>query len=178
MKILILIFLSYFSCANASYQVPLNYKKVANYYDIPADVFYALSIVESGKMQNGQKYPWAWTLNIESNAFYYENREDAFNALVSAILHDKQVDIGYMQVSWNYHRDIFRNAWDALDPALNLKAGALIFANELKKSGGNIDIAIGHYHTGSSNTIERKNRAKKYRQVVKNFLLKIKKAKS
>ena len=111
-------------------EVPAAYRRTAVLYGIPADIFYAIALTESGRTVDSMVRPWPWTLNIEGEGAYFVNRRTAWQAAVTAILNGKlSVDLGPMQVNWRYHRSRLRTPWRALDPSRNLLIAAEILAH-------------------------------------------------
>ena len=151
------------SVANGQ-DIPLAYRQVAAANDIPADIFYAVALAESGrKLGPGRPMrPWPWTLNIHGEGQYFTNRQSAWRAIMASIVSDRpSVDIGPMQVNWRYHGLSLIDPWRALDPYANLQVAAEILKGCQQRL---IDWweSVGCYHSPSN-----PERAKRYRERVR-----------
>jgi len=158
------VFGAYSPTLSASQPIPSAYRAVAFEYGIPARLFYAVALTESGQSSLSQKQwrPWPWTLNINGQGHYYPSRQAAWTKLQQA-LKDKQtaVDVGLMQIAWRYHRQALGSAWQALEPLHNLRVGAGI----LKRCYARMTDwwqSLGCYHAPND-----PDRARKYRERVR-----------
>lgn len=127
--------------------VPKLFQTIAAEYRVPPKILYAISMVESGRLNRyGRLSPWPWTLNIEGEPRYYNTRQAAWFALESltAMGVDK-IDVGLMQINWRYHSQLLTTPWDALDPTTNIKAAAKLLRGHYDKTG-NWTAAAGKYH--------------------------------
>jgi hypothetical protein len=112
--------------------IPPAYRRVALAHSIPADIFYAVALAESGRRVGEQSVPrpWPWTLNIHGEGIYFGDRRSAWRAATAAIAKQQtSVDIGLMQVNWRYHHRRLLDPWNALDPYRNLQVAAEILAD-------------------------------------------------
>ena len=110
-------------------EVPPAYRLIAREYAIPAALFYALALTESGQSSRSQARlrPWPWTLNIGGQGQYFSSRKDAWLVLQRALTNqERSVDIGLLQVNWRYRHSALGSSWQALDPYHNLRVGAAI----------------------------------------------------
>lgn len=110
-------------------EVPFAYQKIALENGLPAPLFYAVALTESGQsgLSRNQFRPWPWTLNVNGKGLYFPSRKAAWQALQRALDSDERsVDIGLMQVNWRYHQKDLGSAWQSLDPYHNLRVGAAI----------------------------------------------------
>ncbi|MEE9493606.1 MAG: hypothetical protein V3W04_09555 [Gammaproteobacteria bacterium] len=110
----------------ADQRVPEMYSEIGRYCDVPGGLLYALARAESGKSTHQSFEPWPWTLNIEGQGHYYENRDTMFDALMQAITQGRQVDIGLTQLNWHWKYDRLISPWQATDPVFNLKTACNI----------------------------------------------------
>jgi len=124
------------------------YKDVSDYCGVPSDILYAVSLVESGRWVEGKKTPWPWTLNIEGTGHYFENREEMFETVMTAITDKRSVDIGLMQTNWHWKYDQLGSPWKATEPIFNIKTGCQII-KRLYDKHGDWWIAVGKYHRES-----------------------------
>ena len=110
-------------------EIPSAYRQVARAHGIPADIFYAMALAESGRKLGPDRpfRPWPWTLNIHGKGRYFNDRQSAWRAIMASIVSDRpSVDIGPMQVNWRYHGLSLIDPWRALDPYANLQVAAEI----------------------------------------------------
>lgn len=150
--------------AHAMGLVPDAYGRVAAANGIPAALFYAVALAESGKHIAPLRTtrPWPWTLNIQGRGQYYVSRQAAIDAAHEALADgQRSVDIGLMQVNWSYHASALRSVEAAIDPHHNLAVGAAILA-QCYRQRGDWWSAVGCYHAPSD-----ADRAAAYRQRVK-----------
>ena len=144
--------------------IPPAYRQVAIAHRIPADIFYALALAESGRRLGDQQRlrPWPWTLNIHGQGVYYSDRHSAWRAAMAAIARQQtSVDIGPMQVNWRYHRKRLQDPWRALDPYRNLHVAAEILL-DCQQRLGDWWQSVGCYHAPSN-----RERAQRYRERVR-----------
>jgi soluble lytic murein transglycosylase-like protein len=117
---------------------------------VDESVLYGMAVWESGRLQDGNVTPWPWTLRWEGGSNYYDSREAALIALEALLAAGyTNIDVGLMQVNWRYHAERLAASDPAamLDPAENLRMGAVILREALRESGGDITRAVGRYHT-------------------------------
>ncbi len=127
--------------------VPPAYLRVAEEYQVPAGILFAIALTESGRATDGGRMlPWPWALNLEGKAIYFSSRTEADARLTQLIHQNRAPDIGLMQVNWKYHRDKLGNPDQAFDPWLNLRAGARVLRQEYEATGDWWQ-AVGRYHS-------------------------------
>lgn len=117
------------SASQADVGVPPTYEQIAVRYEIPAAIFYAVALAESGKTvpSLSARRPWPWTLNIAGEGMYFPTRRAAWRALDASLASgETRIDIGLMQVNWRFHQARLRNTWLALQPDHNLNVAAEI----------------------------------------------------
>ncbi len=131
--------------------VPDLFIAISRYCDVPARILYAVAKAESGRTIDGELSPWPWTLNIEGSSFYFESREDQFDALMIAISEGQIVDVGYMQLNWRWKFDLLISPWQATDPYFNITTGCRVIRNhyEANSAAGWFE-AVGRYHVESN----------------------------
>lgn len=128
--------------------VPSAYRRVAQAHGIPAELFYAVALAESGKRIEtiDAVRPWPWTLNVHGDGRFYVSRFAATSAFKRALADGQtSVDVGLMQVNWRYHRAALGRVHDALDPYRNLEVAAEILT-ECYRTRGDWWAAVGCYH--------------------------------
>ena len=144
--------------------VPPGYQQVAAEYAIPAQIFYAIALAESGKLlgRSTELHPWPWTLNIHGESHFYRERRAAEQALRGALARgEDRVDIGLMQVNWRFHQARFSVPRNALDPYRNLRIAAQILC-ECHRDQRDWWRAVGCYHAPADRV-----RAAQYQAVVR-----------
>lgn len=152
------------STAAGAHDIPAAYREVAVRHGIPADIFYAVALAESGRdLGGGQpRRPWPWTLNIRGEGMYFVDRASAWRVIVESIAtHQPSVDIGLMQVNWRYHRHRLIDPWRALDPHINLQVAAEILMS-CQERLRDWWASVGCYHSPSNAA-----RAQRYRERVR-----------
>jgi soluble lytic murein transglycosylase-like protein len=160
------------SVALAGESIPAGYASVARAHGVPADIFYAIALTESGKVvdQFRTRRPWPWTLNVGGKGYFYSSREDAHRALQGFLAQGKRsIDIGLMQVNWRWHRDKLDDPWQVLDPDHNLQVGARILASCYREGRDRWD-AVGCYHAPNNQKFAsryRKNVAAHWRRIAR-----------
>lgn len=156
--------------AQAPQAIPSGYVNVARAHGVPPSVLYAISRAESDRAdrKNGGRKPWPWTLNVDGASYYFDTRQDAYEALRKHAGAGRMVDVGPAQVSWNYHHGRLGDMWKALDPYHNLTVGAQILREMFEVScDPRCDWwkAIGMYHSPKDAA-----RAQRYRLRVAPYL--------
>ena len=157
--------------------IPPAYHKIADDYQIPVDVLYAVMLQESGKtipdsstshsVSSNQYLPWPWVLNVELKPYYFDSRETASFALRQFLAVDQhaRIAVGLGQIYLPSHGHLFDDKTSLLDPGVNLNYAAQILASEfqwtLKQAKPNWWVAVGRYHTPSNASL-----AKSYREDV------------
>ena len=149
--------------SHAEEVVPPAYRSIASQREIPAGLFYAVALAESGKLIDSvnRRRPWPWTLNIAGQGVYFNNRWQAWRALDQSLRAGQDsVDIGLMQVNWRFHQRRLGNSWLALDPTHNLSVGAEILKDCYKRRR-DWWASVGCYHAPIDSL-----RATRYRALV------------
>ncbi len=129
--VLILIALTFSAAVHATgidtkKDVPALFTEMGRFCDVPPDLLYSIALCESGRNVNGKVKPWNWTLNIAGKGYYYDSREEQFDALMNAISEAKTVDIGPMQLNWEWKYERLMSPWMATDPVFNLNTACRI----------------------------------------------------
>ncbi|MGH8549960.1 MAG: lytic transglycosylase domain-containing protein [Blastocatellia bacterium] len=112
--------------------VPWGYQKVAKAHGIPPEILYAVATTESNqKLRGGLFRPWPWTLNVQGRPERYPTRNAAHAALTRHLSQGStRIDVGLMQVNWQYHKNQLGSTWEALEPYHNLRVGSRILRAE------------------------------------------------
>jgi hypothetical protein len=151
--------------------IPRAYQIIADQYGVPVDVFFSIALQESGKSGRDKFLPWPWTLNIDKKGHYFDTREEAEIALLTAMEAAKQqgsvgrVAVGIGQIYMPSHVNQFVSPIQALDPTENLHYAARLLADHyvytLKNGAPDWWVAVGRYHTPSN-----KRLASEYKKLV------------
>jgi hypothetical protein len=137
---------------SAHASVPVGYQQVADAYDLPAEVLYAVALTESARKvdSTGNVRPWPWTLNFRGRGHFFSSRDEAETALQRFLEQGRtSVDIGLMQVNWRYHEQRLGSPQRALDPYHNLRVAAEIL-RDCHQSRQDWWAAVGCYHAPNS----------------------------
>jgi hypothetical protein len=85
---------------------------------IPTHLLAAIARVESGRKDqaSGTFNPWPWTINMDGQGSFYDNKAQAVGAAVSMRPHvSRSIDVGCMQISLTNHPDAFPSMDQAFD---------------------------------------------------------------
>ncbi len=79
----------------------------------------------------------------------FETREDAVAAVEGLRAQNiRSIDVGCMQVNLYHHPEAFSSLEEAFDPVANARYAAR-FLSRLRDSAGDLEIAIGRYHSST-----------------------------
>lgn len=145
--------------------LPPAYQQVADHYQVPANILFAMALTESGRRYRGKWLPWPWALNIAGRSVYCASWQAARDRIHQALQHHQAVDIGLMQISWRWHRQRFGSIEASLLPINNLMAGAAILREQYQYTGDWWE-AVGRYHDPGQDAVSLES-AERYRQRVK-----------
>ncbi len=144
--------------------IPSGYYRIAKYYQMPADILYAVALTESGKtIDQGLFRPWPWTLNVAGKPKRFTSQRSACQELTRQLARGvDSIDIGIMQINWRWNHTRLSNPCRALSPYTNLHHGAALLkaAYSVKQSWA---AAVGHYHSPGQKP-QQQTRAKQHTQ--------------
>jgi soluble lytic murein transglycosylase-like protein len=118
---------------------------------IPPHLLAAIARVESGRRDeaSGTFNPWPWTINIDGQGSFYENKAEAVASAISMRSHAaRSIDVGCMQISLVYHPNAFPDMAMAFDPASNADYGAR-FLTQLYEKTNSWPKAVELYHSAT-----------------------------
>ena len=122
---------------------------------VPLDVLRTIARVETGRVRNGQLYPWPWTINVEGQGYWFTSELEAksyvfdiFNAGI------RSFDIGCFQINYRWHGKAFRSIDAMFDPDENATYAAR-FLRDLYAELGSWSAAAGAYHSRTPDLAER-----------------------
>ena len=123
---------------------------------IPTGLLMAIGRAESGVDTSWGRLIWPWALNIAGKSVFAKDRAEALRLARESIAADPRrfVDLGCLQINWQYHRDWLQEPATALDPTWNVAYGARLLRN-LAAQHGSWEKAVGFYH--SSNPLRQAN---------------------
>jgi hypothetical protein len=96
-------------------------------HGIPPHLLAAIARVESGRLDPASRTfnPWPWTINVDGQGSFYDNKVQAVAAAMSMRPHAAtSIDVGCMQISLTFHPDAFSDMGQAFDPTSNADYGA------------------------------------------------------
>lgn len=110
-------------------------------------LLYAVALAESQKVVDGQVRPWPWALNIQGKGYFFDTREEAEDYLAKTIARGvKNVDIGPLQINYNWHGHRINEPNELFDLATAVRVGADILAEALGSAPHDKVLAVGRYH--------------------------------
>jgi hypothetical protein len=111
----------------------------------------AIALKESAR----NKKPWPWTLNVHGKGYFYNTRQETYEAL-QRFQHAgfTSIDVGPMQVNIKFNGRYFASTWDATDPKTNIQVAAEILKKNYN-STGSVESAIAHYHSKTPHLSEK-----------------------
>jgi Flp pilus assembly protein TadD len=118
--------------------------------DIPRSLLYAIAVTESGRRtQDGGLSPWPWTLNVDGKGLYVDSQQEAV-ALAERLLGQgaRNIDLGCLQISSQYHPRAFTSLYEAFTPAANARYAARLLRS-LYQRLGSWERAVAHYHSAN-----------------------------
>ena len=114
---------------------------------LPPSMLRALTRTETGRARAGRLTPWPWTVNMEGEGRWFDNRKAA---LAFAQKHHARgatsFDVGCFQINYRWHSKAFASIDAMFDPLLNARYAAK-YLQELKAEGGTWQTAVGRYHS-------------------------------
>ncbi len=116
---------------------------------VPDKLLTAISLAESGRWSKSQRRvrAWPWTVTSGGPGSYFNSKAEAMaevQRLQAAGV--ENIDVGCMQVNLHFHGHNFNNAFEAMDPDINV-AYAAEFLTLLKDSAEDWAEAAGYYHS-------------------------------
>jgi hypothetical protein len=120
-------------------------------YHIPSHLLAAIARVESGRRDpvSGAFNPWPWTINMDGQGSFYDNKAQAVQAATAMRAHaTTSIDVGCMQISLMFHPDAFADMNQAFDPVANADYGAR-FLVQLYEKTNSWPKAVEMYHSAT-----------------------------
>jgi Transglycosylase SLT domain len=120
-------------------------------HGIPTHLLAAIARVESGRRDqaSGAYNPWPWTINVDGQGSFYDNKMQAVAAATSMRPHvTVSIDVGCMQISLTNHPGAFATMDQAFDPFINADYGARFLVQLFEKTGS-WPKAVEYYHSAT-----------------------------
>ena len=120
-------------------------------HGIPSHLLAAIARVESGRrdVASGAFNPWPWTINVDGQGSFYDNKTQAVAAALSMRPHvATSIDVGCMQISLTFHPGAFPDMGQAFDPVSNADYGAR-FLSQLFDKTNSWPKAVELYHSAT-----------------------------
>lgn len=119
-------------------------------HGIPTHLLAAIARVESGRRDRSGSYdPWPWTINLDGQGSFYENKPEAVAAAEwMRPQATRSVDVGCMQISLTFHPNAFSSMEQAFDPSANADYGARYLAQLYQKTNS-WPRAVELYHSAT-----------------------------
>jgi soluble lytic murein transglycosylase-like protein len=131
------------------------FDSAAALYSLDKRILVSIASVES------KLNPYA--MNVKGDSRHYKTADDALIAL-SSLDKSGNFDLGIMQINSSWFRRYKIDFSMAFNPCYNVHFGAYVLAGELYAAKGDINLAIGRYHS------PKQDRQDKYRiKVVREF---------
>lgn len=110
----------------------------------------AIGRAESGVDTSWGRLIWPWALNIGGKSVFAKDQDEALRLARESIATDPRrfIDLGCLQINWQYHRDWVREPATALDPNWNVAYGARLLRN-LAAQHGSWEKAVAFYHSAN-----------------------------
>ena len=115
----------------------------------PQGLLQAVALTESEYKDNhsGKIVAWPFTVTIAGEGHYFSNLSEAVNAVEQALIDQtNNIDIGCMQINYNYHGIAFSSIEQMFNPVDNV-AYAASFLRQLYRRHGNWLQALSFYHS-------------------------------
>ncbi len=129
--------------------------RAAQAANMPVDVMWALTLVETGRSRGGAFRPWPWTINLEGKGYWFDTRAEAETfARETLAAGARSFDVGCFQINYRWHGEAFASVEQMFGPQENA-AYAARFMGELYAEGGTWEWAVGAYHSRTETLAER-----------------------
>ena len=151
-SLIILIHIFFFSNVSKANELNNCYKiatKVEKEFKIPNKLLSSISITETGVTKNGIYQPWPWSLNVKGESMFFDSSKEMMIFLNKAISNKQSnIDIGCMQINYKYHRKMFKNLKNMINPEENIYYAGK-FLKELFLKHKSWKKAIARYHSSN-----------------------------
>ena len=128
------------------------FEKVGLEKNIDPHLLYAVALAESAysPVKNARgAAPYPWTLRLPNKPIYAPSKAHATEELFKVLKYTSSVDVGLMQINWRWHKHRVKRPEDLLDPLTNVRIGADILLENIRRSPSDLVAALGRYHSHS-----------------------------
>lgn len=133
------------------------FEKVGLEKNIDPHLLYAVALAESAysPVKNARgAAPYPWTLRLPNKPIYAPSKAHATEELFKVLKYTSSVDVGLMQINWRWHKHRVKRPEDLLDPLTNVRIGADILLENIRRSPSDLVAALGRYH---SHSVKKRN---------------------
>jgi hypothetical protein len=131
--------------------------------NVPLGVLYAVALTETGARSHFNPFD----LDVDGRAIHPVSLQDALSKIADERAHGaKFIDIGCMQINYEWHGKDFASMTEMFDPRQNVRYAAK-FLNDLKAREGTWTLAVARYNAGPDNNAAQK---KYVCQVIRNMV--------
>lgn len=124
------------------------FEKAGMEYNVDPILLYSIALVESAidAPEKGFLKPSPWTLRT-NKPYYAKTQKEAEIQLERLMKKHKSVDVGMMQINLKWHGHRVKSPKDLLDPMTNVRVGAQIISEQIKRYPNDAALAVGNYHS-------------------------------
>lgn len=116
-------------------------------YNVPLDILFGITLIETGRTRESSLKPWPWALNVAGQGYWMQNKKAALERADQAISQGSlSFDIGCFQLNYLWHSENFSSLEQMIEPQLNANYAAR-FLSQLHAEFGNWDQAVAAYHS-------------------------------
>ena len=133
------------------------FEKVGLEKNIDPHLLYAIALAESAysPVKNARgAAPYPWTLRLPNKPIYAPSKAHATVELFKVLKYTSSVDVGLMQINWRWHKHRVKRPEDLLDPLTNVRIGADILLENIRRSPSDLVAALSRYH---SHSVKKRN---------------------
>lgn len=114
---------------------------------VPIAVLHAISLTETGRVQDKALRPWPWTVNMEGKGHWFDTVDEARAYVFSEFKRGaRSFDVGCFQINYKWHGEAFTSIDQMFDPVANaIYAAGLL--RDLYSETGSWSQAAGAYHS-------------------------------
>lgn len=114
---------------------------------VPMAVLRAISLTETGRVQNKALRPWPWTINMEGEGHWFDSVDEARAYVFKEFKRGaRSFDVGCFQINYKWHGDAFASIDQMFDPVANATYAAGLL-RDLHAETGSWSKAAGAYHS-------------------------------
>lgn len=124
------------------------FEKAGMEYNVDPILLYSIALVESAidAPEKGFLKPSPWTLRT-NKPYYAKSKQEAEALLDHLIQTNKSIDVGMMQINLKWHGHRVKSPKELLDPLTNVRTGAQIISEQIKRYPKDAALAVGNYHS-------------------------------